>query len=431
MTTSARLSWRPTIRIRRPVAGAALLAFIASPGTIVAQHGGAVGGGLTVGALTVPVYDRVSSAPGGGSISEVRIVQPTMMVHGAWLDGRLRLTGMVNLEGATMPDGHLAPGAWGEGFVDRRHPHTYLHELVVSVEDVFGRLDRGASVSLAAGKGFPPFGTDDPMSRPPLRYPVNHHLAQILERVIAIAAVRAGPVTVEAGLFNGDEPERPSQWPNFGRFGDSWATRLTLAPSRGVEIQGSYARVVSPEHRRGSGLTQDKLSASARFERQFDGGSVYGLAEWARTDEADGFFRFSSVLVEGAWLRGRHRLLYRFERTERPEEERELNLFRSARPHHDNSIVGTTRWTMHTAGYRFDALTSALGFRVSPIVEASFGRVESLTPVSFDPAAFYGRDTVWQLTIGVRLGWGARLHRMGRYGAAVDSGGMDSLTHDH
>ena len=51
------------------------------------------------------------------------------------------------------------------------------------------------------------------MVRPFLRYPVNHHLAQILERAVAIAAVRAGPVLAEAGLFNGDEPERPGQWP--------------------------------------------------------------------------------------------------------------------------------------------------------------------------------------------------------------------------
>ena len=66
------------------------------------------------------------------------------------------------------------------------------------------------------------------MVRPFLRYPVNHHLAQILERALAIAALRAGPVFAEAGLFNGDEPERPGQGPRIGgRFGDSWSGRLT------------------------------------------------------------------------------------------------------------------------------------------------------------------------------------------------------------
>ena len=58
-------------------------------------------------------------------------------------------------------------------------------------------------LSLTAGKGFAPFGTDDPMSRPVLRYPVNHHLAQILERAVAIGRSIAGAVT--AGV-------RPVQW---------------------------------------------------------------------------------------------------------------------------------------------------------------------------------------------------------------------------
>jgi len=64
--------------------------------------------------------------------------------------------------------------------------------MVVS-SGAFARL----GVSLAAGKGFVPFGTDDPMTRPFAAYPVNHHLAQILERYVAIAAVSAGPVIVE------------------------------------------------------------------------------------------------------------------------------------------------------------------------------------------------------------------------------------------
>jgi hypothetical protein len=73
---------------------------------------------------------------------------------------------------------------------------------------------------------------------------------------------------------------------------------------------------------------------------------VYGLVEWARTSEAEGFFVFHSLLAEGAWSTGRHRLQYRFERTERPEEER-IARFRSLRPHLENSILGVTRWTTH------------------------------------------------------------------------------------
>ena len=69
------------------------------------------------------------------------------------------------------------------------------------------------------------------------------------------------------------------------------------------------------------------------------GHPVYGLVEWAHTSEADGFFEFSSVLAEGAWSTGPHRLYYRFERTERAEDER-VSRFRTLRPHQENSILG-------------------------------------------------------------------------------------------
>jgi hypothetical protein len=108
---------------------------------------------------------------------------------------------------------------------------------------------------------------------------------------------------------------------------------------------------------------------------------------------------------------------------------RTLDPFRTVRPHTDNSILATTRWTVHTAGYGVELLPAASRFRIAPAIEASFGRSESETPVSFDPAAFYGRDTFWTISVGVRLGWGARLHRMGRYGAARVESEPDTLRH--
>jgi hypothetical protein len=380
-----------------------------------AQHAGP----SAVGISAVPLWDRVDPVPGGGALDELRILKPVMMLHAEPLAGRLRLDAMLNLEGLTLADGQLAPGNWGEGFVDRRHPHTWLHEIMVTAPDLLGSSGgSGAVISVAAGKGFAPFGTDDPMTRPAVRYPVNHHLAQVLERVVAIAAVRAGPLIAEAALFNGDEPESPEQWPRLRRFGDSWAARITALPAAGIEIQGSRAHVASPEHRPGQGLDQTKWSASARLERRIGAAPVYAMVEWARSDEAAGFFVFESVLGEAAWSPGRHRVHYRIERTERPEEVRTLDPFRTVRPHTDNSILATTRWVVHTAGYEIDLTPAEGALRIMPLVEVSFGRVRSETPVSFDPETVYGRDTFWSLSIGVRLAWGARLHRMGRYGVA-------------
>lgn len=379
-----------------------------------------------VSAQGVVAATGADPVPRDRALSEVRVVQPVVMLHAGW-GAHLAGLATLDLEGLTISQGELAPGDWGEGFMDRRHPHTYAHELLVTGNDLLGRRDGDGQLSLTAGKGFAPFGTDDPMIRPPLRYPVNHHFAQILERAVLIGAGRQGPVTLELGLFNGDEPERPDQWPLIaGRFGDSWSGRLTAVPVTGVELQGSYAHVHSPEHRPGAGPDQDKVSFSARWESRVGRRPVYGLLEWARTSEADGFFVFRSLLAEGAWTGGRHRLYYRFERTERPEEER-ISDFRSLRPHQENSILGITRWTVHTAGYALQGL--ALGrVRLEPLTEFSLGSI-ALLRGAFEIEPFYGDDHWWSWTVGLRLAGGAPMHRMGRYGAAAPETGTNHRHH--
>ncbi|HXI20229.1 MAG TPA: hypothetical protein VNH46_04050, partial [Gemmatimonadales bacterium] len=252
---------RPTSRRLPHVAVPLLLLLAPAPA-------GAQGPSLRIMAQAIPSATEMDPIPGGGSLGEAHLVQPIVMLQAAALGGRLRGTGTFDFEGLTMPDGVLTPGAWGEGFNDRRHPHTYVHELLLSAVDVLGRLDGGGRLSVTVGKGFAPFGSDDPMSRPVFAYPVNHHLSQILERWVAIAGYRAGPVILEAGLFDGDEPERPGQWPRFGgRFGDSWSARLTLIPLRGVELSGSRAKVHSPEHRPGAGTDAWKWHVAGRFDR--------------------------------------------------------------------------------------------------------------------------------------------------------------------
>ncbi|HEX6645104.1 MAG TPA: hypothetical protein VF037_10510 [Gemmatimonadales bacterium] len=394
----------------RRAAGAALAALAIGAGPLSAQAGG-----ITPGVSALVLYDRVDPIPGGGALGELRVVHPVVMLHGRWAQGRLRFTGMGNFEGLTIEDGQLAPGVAGEGYADRRHPHTYLHEAVLTFQESVRVGSRDLAVSVSAGKGFAPFGSDDPMSRPVIRYPVNHHIAQVLERLVGIVAARSGPVGVEAGLFNGDEPDGPGQWPNAGRFGDSWALRVTVAPVEGLEVQGSLARIASPEHRPGGGLDHRQRNLSARVERPLGAGSLYVLAEFARSD--DDVEPLHTFLAEGAWRRRAFQAHYRFERTERPEEQRLADPWRTPRPHHDFSNSGYTRWSIHTLGVSAD-LAGPGSLHFTPVLEGSLGRIRSLLAGAFDPAEFYGRDTFWMLSAGVRVGWGARLHRMGRYGAA-------------
>jgi hypothetical protein len=360
-------------------------------------------------ATAVLAWFHADPTPERRALSEIGISQIMATGTLAWRRFHGRLT--LNAEGATLPEGELAPGTWGEGFVDRRHPHTWVHELMLGVTHTGASLGGG----LFAGKGFVPFGSDDPMGRPFIRFPVNHHLAQVLERAVLIGQVSAGPVLLEGAVFNGDEPESPTQWPRVARFGDSWSVRTTVRPTATVEATGSVARVASPEHRPGAGATQTKVHLGLRYERRTGAGRSYGLVEWARTEELSGVFVFRSLLAEGALRRGRHRISYRFERTDRPEEER-LTPFRSARPHGDNSILGTTTWTLHTVGHAWRVTPAAARLAVATAVEATHGAVRRRGGGVFDVGEIYGTDRLWTLTVGLRVGWRGSEHRMGRYG---------------
>jgi hypothetical protein len=373
-------------------------------------------------AQAIGVNDYSNPIPGGGGLSEFHVVQPVLMAVGHGFGDKLAFVATLDLEGWTMPGGELTPGAWGEGYVDRRHPHTYVHELNFSVNDILGRLDGAGKLSITLGKGFVPFGSDDPMSRPFVRYPVNHHLSQILERAVGIAQYDLGPVTVEGSLFDGDEPTSPSDWPLLRyqgkwRFGDSYSGRATIRPMRGLEIQGSAAHVASPENRPGGGPDADKISVSGRWDDMTKSGERYALVEYARTSELAGTFIYHTFLGEGMITRGRVRLSYRFERTERPEELRLFDPFRTQRPSPDNSILGISRWTLNTVHLAYDVVSPRHKLEIQPFVEGTLGKVAAVGGGIFDPVAVYGTDNVRALNIGVMVGWGMRGHRMGRYGA--------------
>lgn len=365
-----------------------------------------------VEAQAILIGTQMRPTPGRITRRELRVVQPVVMVAVQPMRGLVART-VFNAEAISIEDGELTAGAWGEGFVDRRHPHTAFHEVMLSASTAPGCGALRCRIGGFFGKGFVPFGSDDPMSRPLAAYPVNHHLAQILERAVVGGQVVVGAVTVEGALFNGDEPERPWQWPKVSRFGDSWSGRVTIAPTAGVEIAGSMARVASPEARIGNGPSQRKYHVGARVTRTIGAASLGGLAEWAKTTEVDDAFQFTSALIEVSGSRGDHRLAIRLERTDRPEEER-ISDFRDARPRIDNSLVGITRWSLLTMQYRFRSGAGRLA--VEPFAEATVGSIRETAGGIFDVTAIYGGAAVRRVSFGIRLGWADSGHRMGRYG---------------
>lgn len=372
-------------------------------------------------AQAIPLVTHAANTAEGRDLTEGYVSQAAVMGRGDLLSGHLRLEATLNAEGLTMKRGELSTGAFGEGFVDRRHPHTYVHEIVASGLGNVGPL----AYSLSVGRGFAAFGTDDPMMRPFEKYPINHHLSQILERPMVTGAVRIGTAIVDASTFGGDEPASPGSTPLLRRFGDSWSVRGTALPVRGVEVQGSYARIASPEQREGFGLDQRKRSISARLIST--DGARYLLAEWARTVERDhnrkeDVFAYESALAEAAvTLRGVS-LALRLEQTERAEEERTSDPFRVPRPAPDLGISGITRWRTATAALTLPSPIHG-PVRGYPCVEVELTQPRTTNALSvFDAESFYRTRTPWMLTAGVRLRFGPMHARMGRYGVAVPEG---------
>ncbi len=384
---------------------------------------------FTIGMTAILLGTRVSPAINNRNLTEGYLTQPMLMGRAGFPRYHLGLQGTLNLEGLTLRRGELDPGIYGEGYVDRRHPHTYMHELVATWTR---RVASHALISATAGKGFAAFGTDDPMSRPLVNYPVHHHLAQILERAIVIGAATAGPLVLEVSRFNGDEPDSPSDLPNASRLFDSWSARATVRFWPGSEVQTSFARVLSPEVSSGGGLTQKKWSTSGRYESA----RLYGLAEFAKTDESESgrnAFSFSSMLAEGRVFIEKAALAIRAERTERPEEERLADQFRTPRPASDLSLLGRTRWTTVTVNAS-RSLELPRSLRFAPFVQVSRAHAAAVDRAAvFEPRSFYGSDVMWSVSAGVRLGLGMVHGRMGRYGAALQQGQMtmDGMEMDH
>ena len=368
------------------------------------------------------------SLPGGDGtpLDEVGVylTQPALMLNIEAPESRVVLRTTINLEGLTQPNGELTFGGWGEGFLDKRHPHTYLHEIMLSVL-LSGDENRGWSIS--AGKGFTPYGTDDPMMRPVLKYPTNHHLSQILERWTLGTAWTAGRWSVEAGLFGGNEPTSPTDLGNIESFGNSYSARLTHRVGTGVmgawpwEVAASFGHV-QEEHDEETTVT-NLYNLALRHERDHGEFHLYGLVEASLSDpdHGDGYF---SVLAEASAQRGRHKPYARVELATRPEYARlgapgTQEFFRYD---HDDHAVGTSRWFIASAGYGLTVNTLPVGIR--PFVEAQFNKVSRESgPIS--PAVAYGRTSFWTLSAGFRVFLGGDPMRMGAYGV------LDPMTMMH
>lgn len=366
------------------------------------------------------------------------VTQPAIMMNLSSPNERWVLRTTLNFEGITQPNGELTFGGWGEGFIDKRHPHTLLHEFMLSWNN--GNSVRGFSIS--AGKGFAPYGTDDPMSRPILKYPTNHHLSQALERWTLSSVFALRTWGLEAAVFGGQEPTGPYDFSNIRSFGDSWSARATKRFGTGKmgtwpwELSASAANIAEDHE----GVTEHTklINIALRHDHEHEGVPHYALAEYSRSTSS-GDDPYFSMLAESSVRLGRHQPYGRIEYANRPEYQRNgprtTNDF--FRYDHDTDPIGATRWLIVTAGYGV-SLSSSNRLSPRPFVEVQYNRIRP-DRGGIDPAALFGRDNFWSMSAGLRVFVGGEPMRMGTYGildpmtAMHDMSGhqMSAAQHEH
>lgn len=366
------------------------------------------------------------------------VTQPAIMANLSSRGERFVLRTTLNFEGLTQPGGELTYGGWGEGFLDKRHPHTLLHEFMLSWNN--GNATRGFSIS--AGKGFAPYGTDDPMSRPIIKYPTNHHLSQALERWTLSGIAALGTWGLEGGIFGGQEPNGPYDLSNIESFADSWSARATKRFGIGkmgtwpYEISASFANIAEEHH--GATERTRLFNVSIRHDHEHEGVPHYAMVEYSRSDPDDDDAYFA-LLGETSVRVGRHQPYARVEYATRPEYQRNGPIGTTGffRYDHDADPIGATRWLIVSGGYGI-SLGSNNKFSPRPYVETQYNHVRSERG-GVDPVALYGRASFWTVSAGLRVFVGGEPMRMGTYGvldpmtAMHDMPGhqISAASHDH
>ena len=112
---------------------------------------------------------------------------------------------------------------------------------------------------------------------------LGHHQqdsTHIADEVLTIGLTH-GIARLEASGFHGREPDE-FRWNIDTGAVDSWSTRLTVQPGQNWSGQYSYARIRSPEQLFPM-ENQERMTASAMYNRPFARGNLAGTALWGRT----------------------------------------------------------------------------------------------------------------------------------------------------
>ena len=215
---------------------------------------------------------------------------------------------MLSLEPATVTKRRFpqlfqtGESAFGLPIVDGQHPHNLFMELVgrydVDLNDKTRLFLYGGPIGEPA-LGPTPFPHRASASENPLAM-LGHHEQDSthLSYSVITTGVSAGPVQLEASTFHGQEPNE-NRW-NIGTGKpDSFASRITIAPSQGLSGQFSIGRI---NHREPTepGLSTLRTTASIHHSLILSSGSLASSMIWGRNRDAIGPERrvFNSYALE-------------------------------------------------------------------------------------------------------------------------------------
>jgi hypothetical protein len=245
-----------------------------------------------------------SSVRGGDKLFSINWFMP--MAQRKLGGGQLTLRGMLSLEPATVT-GERYPllfqqgeTAYGKPIADGQHPHDFFMELAALYDVKLGKTNLLSFY--AAPVGDPAIGpTAYPHRASAFENPVGtlgHHQedsTHIADDVVTLGFTR-GMARIEGSGFHGREPDE-HRWNIDQGTIDSWSTRVTVQPGQDWSGQYSYGRIKSPESLFPS-ENQERMTASAMYNRPFAEGNWTSTAAWGRTRSLVDSSKENSYLFE-------------------------------------------------------------------------------------------------------------------------------------
>jgi hypothetical protein len=290
--------------------------------------------------------------------------------------GTLQFQSMISLEPLTIT-GERYPElfqtgetAYGRAIVDGQHPHNFLMGLGVDYAHSIG----GGTILqfYYAPVGDPALG---PVAYPHRasaeelpQAPLSHHWQDSthISGDVATIAVKHSWLRLEASGFHGAEPGE-NRWKIPWGAMDSWATRLSVAPSSNWTMQVSAGRITHPEFLSPGDVI--RTTASVAYSKPMGAGEAWSTSlVWGRNHDTDTGHNLNSYLLESVYpFRRRNFFTGRIEYVDKDELFADDPAFEAQL---DRVAGSTFRIGAYTAGYTrdigtFQMVETGIGANVS------------------------------------------------------------------